>query len=454
MDNMTKFWILAKVILKRDTINSFQLIKAVMLFILVIFNSLSFGQCPTCPTSPPCSGGNGALTNGSNVNTNTTFWYTGTGTLTTVNISGGTIIVCGDLTISSGNLNPGSTFHIRPGGILRLNIGNLNFNGEINVYNSGTLFVVGNVIMQNANNRIINCLPASNLTVTGNLSVLSATSSLTNYGSATISGNISFDGVGCRLCIGTGSEISVATITNNGLNSVCAPSGAGCIRYTGMATLNQIFTSSSNVNVCRATGSSTSGGGNFGSATVTLNCPSCTSALPIKLLDFTAVFINNESVKLDWQTVSEINNDYFTIEKSKNGYEFEELIKIDGAGESSTLLRYSTFDNDPYFGVSYYRLKQTDFDGKFEYFDVRSITNTTENDMKIFPNPATKEITITGKEIMLEDITIYNTFGQNVTELTQKTVENEGELLIDLSKLSSGIYYIKTKTTANKVYKQ
>jgi len=451
MDNMTKFWILAKVILKRDTINSFQLIKAIMLFILVIFNSLSFGQCPTCPTPPACSGGNGSLLNNSTVNSGNTFWYTGTGTLTTVNINGGTVIVCGDLTISSGGLSGSPTIHIRPGGILRLNIGALNFNGNVNVYNSGTLFV-GNVTMQNANNRIINCLPASNLTVTGNLTVLSTTSSLTNYGSANISGNISFDG-GCQLCIGTGSEISVATITNNGLNSVCAPSGAGCIRYTGMATLNQNLASSSNVNVCRATGSSTSGGGNFGSASVTLNCPSC-SALPIKLLDFTAVLINNESVKLDWQTVSEINNDYFTIEKSKNGYEFEELIKIDGAGKSSTLLRYSTFDNDPYFGVSYYRLKQTDFDGKFEYFDVRSITNTTENNMKIFPNPTTKEITITGKEIILEDITIYNTFGQNVTELTQKTVENEGELLIDLSKLSSGIYYVKTKTTANKVYKQ
>lgn len=452
MDNMTKFWILAKVILKRDTISSFQLIKAIMLFILVIFNSLSFGQCLTCPTPPPCSGGNGSLLNGSNVNNGNIFWYTGTGTLAGATINaGGTLVVCGNLTITSLNFN-GGTIHIRPGGILRLNNGSLTFNGNINVYNSGSLFV-GNVSMQNANNRIINCLPASNLTVAGNLTALSTTSSLTNYGSATISGNINFN-EGCQLCIGTGSEISVATITNNGLNSVCAPSGAGCIRYTGMATLNQNLTSSSNVNVCRATGSSTSGGGNFGSATVTLNCPSCAVALPIKLLDFTAVFINNESVKLDWQTVSEINNDYFTIEKSKNGYEFEELIKIDGAGNSSTLLRYSTFDNDPYFGVSYYRLKQTDFDGKFEYFDVRSITNTTENNMKIFPNPTTKEITITGKEIILEDITIYNTFGQNVTELTQKTVENEGELLIDLSKLNSGIYYVKTKTTANKVYKQ
>jgi len=115
--------------------------------------------------------------------------------------------------------------------------------------------------------------------------------------------------------------------------------------------------------------------------------------LPIELLRFTASPKNN-GIKIDWITSSEINNDYFTIEKSINGITFEEIAKIEGAGNSNNQLSYSYTDEDPFAGNSYYRLKQTDFDGKFErfkltsvYYDPKTSEAQVNCDIKVQPNP-------------------------------------------------------------------
>ena len=118
------------------------------------------------------------------------------------------------------------------------------------------------------------------------------------------------------------------------------------------------------------------------------------------------------------------------------------------------MLDYSTIDKQPYKGVSYYRLKQTDFDGRFEYSEIKRVDIKSENNIEIFPNPARSFITIVGKEIDLMRISIYNALGLEVTNLTKQDIGNRRQMTIDVTKLSSGIYYMKTKTTVNKVYKQ
>lgn len=180
-------------------------------------------------------------------------------------------------------------------------------------------------------------------------------------------------------------------------------------------------------------------------------------SLPIQLLNFNAIPTNLNSVILDWQTASEINNDFFTIERSKSGINWEEISVMDGAGNSSSLLSYSTIDNDPYFGISYYRLKQTDFDGQFEYSNIRSvrIENPLSSSVEIHPNSTGNQITVIGDASELKQIKIFNSLGQNITNFITITTSNEqGSIVIDIAKLNTGIYYIKTKTTAYKVYKQ
>ena len=88
---------------------------------------------------------------------------------------------------------------------------------------------------------------------------------------------------------------------------------------------------------------------------------------PIELLSFTVIQKLSEIV-VDWSTAAEINNDFFTIERSIDGNSWETLTYINGAGNANYVINYSYTDNNPIEGVSYYRLKQTDFDGQYEYF--------------------------------------------------------------------------------------
>ncbi len=102
------------------------------------------------------------------------------------------------------------------------------------------------------------------------------------------------------------------------------------------------------------------------------------SPLPIDLLNFSAKLLNGE-IELGWATAAEINNDYFTIERSNDGNKWEVIGYVQGAGNSNHVIHYDYTDQNPLEGVNYYRLKQTDFDGKYEYFSPVAV-HFTNND--------------------------------------------------------------------------
>jgi len=176
--------------------------------------------------------------------------------------------------------------------------------------------------------------------------------------------------------------------------------------------------------------------------------------LPIELLSFTASNIDNRYVKLDWQTATEINNDYFSIERSNNGKNWKEIAKLTGAGNSNTILNYSIFDRNPLYGTSYYRLKQTDFDGQFSFSQTRYISIDKGNTISIYPNPTEGLIAIESDDFELKDVIIYNILGQDVSMYTKVVKFDATELVIDLSNLNSGMYIVKIKTYVAKVYKK
>ncbi len=120
----------------------------------------------------------------------------------------------------------------------------------------------------------------------------------------------------------------------------------------------------------------------------TLSSTTVNNPLPIELLTFNAI-PNGKKVDLKWSTASEKNNDYFTVEKSTDAQVFEFVAEIDGAGNSTDVIDYTTSDNQPYSGVSYYRLKQTDFNGEYSYSSIVAV-NFSENESGVFvyPNPA------------------------------------------------------------------
>lgn len=113
------------------------------------------------------------------------------------------------------------------------------------------------------------------------------------------------------------------------------------------------------------------------------------SPLPIKLASFSAESAGNV-VSLAWSTATEKNNNYFTVERSVDGIDFEALIQVKGAGTSSRMLQYKQTDAEPFEGLSYYRLKQTDFDGTSAYSGIVAVNrtdNNMHNDIVIYPNP-------------------------------------------------------------------
>jgi hypothetical protein len=112
-------------------------------------------------------------------------------------------------------------------------------------------------------------------------------------------------------------------------------------------------------------------------------------SLPIVLNYFKAIQ-NNEKMELIWNTTSEENNDYFTLEKSTDGNVFFEIAKVDGAGNSILPITYHSFDFDVKSDIIYYRLSQTDYDGRKEVFKVISVNPSSnkhlQSDLKVFPS--------------------------------------------------------------------
>ncbi|HSV76459.1 MAG TPA: hypothetical protein VLH37_05450 [Bacteroidales bacterium] len=230
-----------------------------------------------------------------------------------------------------GNNRPGFTVAGNPGIVnishqvtanQQLILGDKN-DGRINILSGGRL-TANNGILVDKNHWEINVSPGGQLIVAG----------------------------GIRFQAGGGEGPSPDLIISGVARIAGGITGVGYIRGNGTLIVDAI-----GAGVTYATGP----GGWAGTVVVSPD------PLPIELLSF-SVNAGTESVLLNWETATETNNDFFTIERSTDVQNWEILGYVDGAGNSNKPLSYSFTDSQPLEGISYYRLKQTDFDGKYEYF--------------------------------------------------------------------------------------
>ena len=114
--------------------------------------------------------------------------------------------------------------------------------------------------------------------------------------------------------------------------------------------------------------------------------------LPTELISFKAI-AQKSAVKLDWQTASEIDNDYFTVERSFDGIHFSPFTRVEGAGNSNQTINYSVNDYDYVNGINYYRLIQTDYNGEETISRIESV------DMSIKQNYFIKTVNSLGQEV-------------------------------------------------------
>lgn len=169
--------------------------------------------------------------------------------------------------------------------------------------------------------------------------------------------------------------------------------------------------------------------------------------LPIELIDFSAK-LNNSYVELNWKTASEKNNSYFTVEKSLDAINYIFVGEVKGAGTEQIVKNYSLNDYAPYEGVSYYRLRQTDYDGNFRYHGIIAVHSDKTVDFIVYPNPVdiAEEITLRVDRdrssiettLHINDVTGKEIVTMNLPANIQIFNLNPEKMLLD-----KGIYFLK-----------
>lgn len=135
--------------------------------------------------------------------------------------------------------------------------------------------------------------------------------------------------------------------------------------------------------------------------------------LPVEWLGFHAKNINDDrEVLCTWITASELNNDYFTVERSTDAESWHDIGSVPGAGNSMTMLNYDFTDRSPLPGTSYYRIRQTDYNGDTDHSEIRAVTRRAEQSMSVYPNPGKGVFRLTGYED--GDLSVYDVSGRRV----------------------------------------
>ena len=171
--------------------------------------------------------------------------------------------------------------------------------------------------------------------------------------------------------------------------------------------------------------------------------------LPIELLSFEARF-DGKKVDLHWITLSETDNDYFAVEHSTNGIDFEEIIRQQGAGDSEQARNYLVHDENPATGFNYYRLKQVDFDGSYSYSQIRTVEVNNDFTVATFPNPVANQlnISLSNFEERAIDYQIFHVSGLLIHRGSADV--NDGLVVVSLDNISSlkpGPYMIRISNT-------
>ncbi|ADR21347.1 hypothetical protein MATR_10240 [Marivirga tractuosa] len=171
------------------------------------------------------------------------------------------------------------------------------------------------------------------------------------------------------------------------------------------------------------------------------------NSLPVEMVFFTAESRSNR-VELSWQTASEINNDFFEVQRSFDGKEFEVIGSVEGNGNSLASIDYSFNDYSPLAGDSYYRLRQVDYDGAFEYSEVVRITREEASDLVAVPNPTQAQnihLRLSGFHAEQKiQVTIFDVQGRRHYQGILNPSDLNKPLPINQN-LNSGIYIVNVK---------
>ncbi|MNX70382.1 hypothetical protein D3C86_1016290 [compost metagenome] len=159
---------------------------------------------------------------------------------------------------------------------------------------------------------------------------------------------------------------------------------------------------------------------------------------------------------LQWSTESEKDNDYFEIERSSNGVDWERISLTDAVGESTSQTEYQEMDLNPLPGISYYRLSQYDLDGERTLLKSVSVNYDLEvgkNELLVFPNPVLGKAMIFGDKSELESLVIFNSIGQDISnELV--IIHHGGYSEVNFENQQKGVFIVRSKTMSKMIVRE
>lgn len=169
-----------------------------------------------------------------------------------------------------------------------------------------------------------------------------------------------------------------------------------------------------------------------------VNC----SPLPVDFISITATPMDDRSVDVNWSTSTELNCSHFVVERMNELQEWDSLGYITGAGTTTVTQHYQFNDKHPFLEISYYRVRQVDFDGKINYSPIASVQLTAQKLIAV-PNPSSGKFNIhipIANDQSEEYLFVYDQFGKLIQE---KPVGKNTIVTIDLSKYPAGIYILR-----------
>lgn len=170
--------------------------------------------------------------------------------------------------------------------------------------------------------------------------------------------------------------------------------------------------------------------------------PTNPGTLPVMFTDVSCeVSLNNIIIR--WQTASETNNDYFTIERSDNGADFYPIGTTDGAGNSNSLIDYLYTDYDPLAGINFYRIRQTDYDGKYDFSEIVSIVyQNSDEGFTIYSDNGTVMVSFDSRIKTYATLSVTDITGRDVIKEDYSINEGKNQLVSRNDNLIAGIYLV------------
>ena len=173
-----------------------------------------------------------------------------------------------------------------------------------------------------------------------------------------------------------------------------------------------------------------------------VGCDAAGVPLPIELLNFEAKRVGT-NVQLNWSTATEINNDYFTIQRSNGADSFKEVLRLPGNGNSNIIHHYMATDEHPLYGNTFYRLQQTDCNGESKSSDIIAVHSKKSVPYAVYPNPFSASLSIIIDDISQKtnhcELKIYNVLGEELMSV----LLTERLTTLETGNLSTGMYYYK-----------